>query len=75
VAWPVAPAIVAMVANRPASAYSVRSMIARVREQLRDRPALRGVAVRDRAGGGGLGDERDLVAEVGCEPRRGLASR
>jgi len=28
VAWPVTSAIVAMVANRPASAYSVRSMTA-----------------------------------------------
>ena len=47
---------------------------ARVREQLLDRLARWGVAVRDRVGGGRLGDERDLVAEVGCDPRRGLAA-
>ena len=29
--------------------------------------------LRDRAGGGRLGDERDVVAEVECDPRRGLA--
>jgi hypothetical protein len=33
-----------------------------------------GVALRDRAGGGRLGDERDVVAEVECDPRRGLAA-
>ena len=37
--------------------------------------AARGsVAVRDRGGGGGVGDEGDPVAEVRGEPRRGLAA-
>src|SRR5271155_1635728 len=57
-----------MVAKRPASAYSVRSMTASA-GRVRGR-----VAVADRVGRGRIRDEGDLVAEIGGEPGRGLAA-
>ena len=73
-------ATVAMVANRPASAYSVRVddvgglQRARVGQDLGHAPPGREVPVRDRGGRGGVGDERDAVAEVGGEPGGRLAA-
>ena len=47
---------------------------ARIRQQLFHRLFGRRVTMPDRVGRGGLGDERDLVAEVGRHPRGGLAA-
>src|ERR1051326_2993216 len=47
---------------------------ARVGEQLLDRLVPGRVAVRDRVGGGRLGDERDLIAEVEGHPGGGLGA-
>src|SRR3954447_22397008 len=47
---------------------------ARVAEQLLDGLALRGIPVRDRVGGGRLGDEGDLVTEVGGDPGGGFGA-